>query len=156
MNAQKNVYKDIHYSVVLWNNWKIGTYLKWLFFGNRLSNSILLREGMCGVCVGIGVSVWVWVWSLPEIILWLTFPVPTTHAGPAPEGWSWSFSSGSLPTSHGLAAKLGWENMPPTPVLRLFLGGGFLGNLYFFITLLCTFWLFLQKICATFIIRKAL
>lgn len=59
MNAQKNVYGDIHYSVVLWNQWKIGTYLKWFFFGNGLSNSILLREGISGMCVGVGVGVWV-------------------------------------------------------------------------------------------------
>ena len=59
MTVQKNVYDDIQYSVVLWNKWKIETYLKWLFFGSGLSNSILLREGTCGVGVGVGVGVWV-------------------------------------------------------------------------------------------------
>lgn len=136
-------------------NWNL---LKMVIFWKQVIKQRFVKRRdmwrMCGYrceCV-----VWVWItWSLPEIILWLTFPVPTTHAGPAPRGWTWSFSSGSLPTSHGFAAKLGWENMPPTPVLRLFLGGGFLGNLYFFIILLCTFWNFFAKNMRYFYNKKS-
>lgn len=81
-------------------------------------------------------------WSLPKIILWLTFLMPPHPCRSCSRRLILVFLQwfSTHPPWLGYKARMG--QCSPTLVLGLFLGGGFLGNLYFFIILLHTFWLF--------------
>lgn len=73
--------------------------------------------------------------SFPEIVVPALMPPPVLlwRAGPSPLL--------VVPDPPAMASLKSWDGATcsPTPLLGLFPGSGFLGNLYFFILLLCTF-----------------